>query len=183
MRPFANLLFLLAAGCAVTSLDAQPAAAKISGFRGQFLDQLKDVETKIVSLAEAMPEEKYSWRPGEGVRSIGEVYVHIAGANFFFPTFLGVKAPAGMSPNMEKTITDKAKVIETVKASFAHARQAVANLTDADLEKSTKAFGRETTYQAVLFFMAYHMLEHLGQSIAYARTNGIVPPWSKKGDS
>ena len=162
-------------------LAAQDAPSKpATGFRDAFLSQLKDVESKVVGLAETTPQEKYSWRPAEGVRSVSEVFVHIAGANYFFPSMLGVKPPAGLDPKMEKTLTDKAKVIEMVKASFAHVRDAVSKMSDADMAKETKMFGRATTYEAVLFFMANHMHEHLGQSIAYARTNGIVPPWSKK---
>ncbi len=168
--------------CAAAPTYAQP-VSKPSGVREMFLDQLKDVETKVVGLAEAMPEEKYGWRPEEGVRSVKEVYVHIAFANYFLPNFIGVKPPAGVSPAMEKAAMDKAKVIETVKTSFAHIRQAVTNLSDADLEKQTKFFGRDMTYSQLLFFMANHMHEHLGQSIAYARTNHVTPPWSKKGDS
>ena len=164
---------------AVVTLNAQPAPAKTPGFKDLFLGQLKDVETKVVSLAEAMPEAKYGWRPEEGVRSVSEVFVHIAGANYLFPNFVGVKPPAGISPTMEKTVTEKAKVVETLKASFAHARQAVEGLSDADLHKPVKLFGQQTTYEGVLFLMANHMHEHLGQSIAYARSNGVVPPWSK----
>ena len=142
---------------------------------------MKDVESKIVALAEATPQEKYTWRPADGVRSISEVYMHIAGANYFFCTFMGVKPPATVNAAMQKE-TDKAKVVAALKASFEHVRTVVSALSDADLEKSVKVFGHETNYSGVLFSMANHMHEHLGQSIAYARTNGIIPPWSKKGE-
>jgi uncharacterized damage-inducible protein DinB len=159
-------------------LCAQTSSATI--FRASFLAQLDDTEKKIVSLAEAMPQEKYSWRPEEGVRSISEVYVHIAGANYFFLRFLGAKAPEP-DPKMEKTVTDKAKVIETLKSSFELARNTVSGLSDADMLKEAKFFnGKMMSYEAILFFMANHMHEHLGQSIAYARTNHVTPPWSKK---
>jgi uncharacterized damage-inducible protein DinB len=177
-----RLLFLpLVFACGVVSLSAQPAPAKVPGFRGLFLDQLKDVQSKVVSLADAMPQEKYSWRPADGVRSVAEVYTHIASANYFLPTFVGVKPPATFSPAITKE-TDKAKVVDALKASFEHIRQVVLNMPDADLDKPVKLFGQDTTYEGVLFLIANHMHEHLGQSIAYARTNGVVPPWSKKGD-
>lgn len=183
MKPTARLLFLpLVFACGAVTLTAQPAPSKTTGFRDLFVDQLKDVETKIVGLAEAMPQEKYTWKPAEGVRSVAEVYTHIASANYFFPTFMGIKPPAGVNPALAKE-TDKAKVIEALKASFEHVRQSVLNLSDADLDKPVKMFGRSTTYQGVLFVMANHMHEHMGQSIAYARSNGVTPPWSKKGDS
>lgn len=173
-------LALLFAGSLVNLLAQL--APKTAGFRGMFLDQLKDVESKAVGLAEATPQEKYDGRPEEGVRSIKEVFVHIAFANYFLPSFIGVKPPAGISPVMETAPADKAKVIETMKASFAHIRQVVTNLPDADLDKQTKFFGQEMTYRDLLFFTANHMHEHLGQSIAYARTNHVAPPWSKKSD-
>ncbi len=183
MKPIAKLLLLplVFAGGAAT-LTAQEAPAKTPGFRDLFLQQLKDVEGKIVSLAEAMPQEKYTWKPADGVRSVAEVFTHIAGANYFLPTFMGVKPPTGLNPAMAK-LTDKAKVIDALKASFEHVRQAALNLPDSDLDKPAKMFGQATTYQGVLFLMANHMHEHLGQSIAYARSNGVTPPWSKKGDS
>jgi uncharacterized damage-inducible protein DinB len=182
MRQLQSLvaLALFFTGAAV-NLPAQ-SAPKTSGFRDMFLGQLKDVETKVTGLVEAMPEEKYNWRPEEGVRSVKEVFLHIAFANYFLPSFIGAKPPAGISPAMEKAPADKAKVLETVKNSFAHIRLAVSNLPDADLDKQTKFFGQEMSYREMLFFTANHMHEHLGQSIAYARTNHVTPPWSKKSD-
>ena len=70
-------------------------------------------------------------------------------------------------------------MIEALKASFAHVRDAVGGMSDADMTKTAKMFGQTLTYEEALFVMANHMHEHLGQAIAYARTNGIVPPWSK----
>ena len=167
-----------------TALLAHAQSAKPTGFRGEFLTQLEDVETKMVGLAQAMPEEKYSWRPGAGVRSVGEVYVHLAVANIGLPAFLGMKPPAGFDRNAEKTVTSKAKIVELLKTSFESARQAALKVSDADLEKIVKIFGgKEVTERAVLLLMATHMHEHMGQSIAYARTNNVVPPWSaSKGE-
>ena len=128
-----------------------------------------------------MPQEKYAWRPVTGVRSVSEVFVHIAGANYMLPSFTGVKPPAGISRDMEKTVTDKAKVVELLKQSFEHIRGAATGVADADLDKEIKMFGRPFTVRSAYFLMANHMHEHLGQAIAYARTNGVVPPWSTGG--
>ena len=161
------------------SQDADKAKPAVGPFRADFLSQLDDVEKKVLDLADAVPADKYGWRPEEGVRSISEVYVHIATANYSFPTFAGVKAPEGMmSDDNEKKITDKKAVAEYVKKSFAYIRQVVQNMSDDDLAKPTKMFGQQTTYQNVYFTCANHMHEHLGQSIAYARTNHVVPPWT-----
>ena len=150
---------------------------KPAGFRGEFLTQMDDVEKKITDLAQAMPESSYSWRPMEGVRSVSEVYLHIAGANYLLPTFVGVKQPEGTDWDLKK-VTEKKKVLEALKLSFDHIRQAVMKTSDADLDKPAKMFGQETTERGVFFEAALHMHEHLGQSIAYARMNKIVPPWT-----
>jgi uncharacterized damage-inducible protein DinB len=156
----------------------ETAATDVAGFRGDFLYQLGEVEQKVVDLAGAMPAEKYSWRPMEGVRSVSEVYMHIAGANYLLPSFVGFKSPEGINRDMEKTITDKSGVVDALKKSFAFIREAVLKTSDADLEKPAKLFGRETTVRDVFFSAALHMHEHMGQSIAYARMNSIVPPWT-----
>ena len=127
--------------------------------------------------AEAIPQDKYSWRPGAGVRSVSEAFMHVAGGNYFLMTFAGVTAPAGMSENMD-AITDRAQVLDNLKRSFAHARAAIAAASDADLDKPTEMFGQKTTYRNVYLTEVSHAHEHLGQLIAYARMNGITPPWS-----
>ncbi|MGH9857152.1 MAG: DinB family protein [Acidobacteriota bacterium] len=149
-----------------------------SGFRAEFLEQMDGVADKLVELAEAVPAEKYSWRPGEGVRSISEVFVHTASGNYFLMKFIGVQAPSDFTRDMEKTITTKPEVIAAIKKSVEHLRQAILKTSDSDLEKSVELFGQNTTYRNVFFTAAMHLHEHLGQSIAYARVNGIVPPWS-----
>lgn len=160
---------------------AQEKSEKLpTGFRGEFLDQLKDVEEKVLSLAEAMPQEKCIWRPMEGVRSVSEVFIHLASANYLLPSLIGIKAPEGFSRDMEKTVTDKAKVVELLRQSFAHVKDAILKTPDAELDKPTVMFGNETTVRGVFFTAATHMHEHLGQAIAYARMNNVVPPWSAK---
>jgi uncharacterized damage-inducible protein DinB len=160
------------------ALRAQETAAPTSGIRAELISELNGVEKQLVDLAQAVPQEKYGWRPGQGVRSVSEVYVHVAGGNYMLPTFTGVKRPAGTERGMEKTVTEKAKVIETLKASFDHIRKAVLQTADADLDKKVDFFGRETTVRWLFVRAVNHAHEHLGQSIAYARVNGVVPPWS-----
>ena len=173
-------LCVLASGVlACASLSAQQT---VPTFKQTFLYQLGDTEKKLVSLAEAVPQEKYAWRPGDGVRSFSEVFMHEAGSNVFFMTFVGVKPPASFDPKGEKTVTEKEKIVQAMKDSFAHVRTAVSAMTEEDLQKSGKFMGGRTmTYQNILFVMSDHMHEHLGQLIAYARVNGITPPWSAKG--
>ena len=176
MKPLSTLIIII-----VVLMTTQPTMgqdAPSSGFRAEFLEQLTAVSDKLIELAEAVPADKYSWRPSEGVRSISEVYVHSAAGNYFLMKFIGVQAPPDFSRDMEKTITSKPEVIAAMKKSVEHLRQAIIKTSDSDLEKPVELFGQNTTYRDVFFTAAMHMHEHLGQSIAYARVNGIVPPWS-----
>lgn len=161
---------------------APPAAAEGSAssqLRAAIGHQIVAAQEKLVALADAMPAEKYTWRPGEGVRSVGEVYMHVAAGNFYLPTFWGVQAPAGIDlRGLEKQGTDKAKTAATLKQSFEHLRHAIDALSDAELGKSVNFFGRQVTLADLLLQVTAHGHEHLGQAIAYARTNGIAPPWS-----
>lgn len=182
---FLGLLLAATAGAfaQTPATPATPAAlpAPTAGFRAEFLNELAGVEKRFVGLAEAMPADKYTWRPAAGVRSVSEVYMHVAAANYNIPRVLGTPPPAGFDARgFDTSVTEKAKVIETLKNSFVHLRQAVLNLSDADAEKKLKWFGAENTYRGVLLFIIRHMAEHLGQSIAYARINGVVPPWTEE---
>jgi uncharacterized damage-inducible protein DinB len=154
----------------------KPAQAAQAGFPAEFAANLDDVEKKILSLAESIPEEKYTWRPSSDVRSISEVFMHIAGANYFLSTFLGADAPK-MNGDREKDVTKKAEVIAELRKSFAHLRKAAGAVKD--LNDPVKLFGNDTTVRGVLVTALSHLHEHLGQSIAYARMNGIAPPWSR----
>lgn len=182
-RPVSSVLFLAlcvaspAAAWAQSGAAAAP-AAPTSGFRADFLSDWDDMAKKAASLAEAMPAEKYSWRP-QGARSVSEIYMHIASGNFGFMRLLGVQPPAGIDPPaLEKSVTEKARVVEILKQSFAHVRRAVLNTSDADLDKSVQFFGQPSTIRNVLYIVGTHQHEHFGLSIAYARVNGVVPPWT-----
>jgi len=148
--------------------------------KGEALVDIDQLHKKFVDLATAMPADKLNWRPGEGVRSIGEVYLHITQANYGFMALLGAAGPIDFkTKDFEKSTTDKAKVIAILKDSFTHERDAIMKMPNADLEKSLDWFGGKNTERGILLFMTRHTAEHLGQSIAYARANGVVPPWSK----
>lgn len=155
-----------------------PKSQTIKGFRGEFLASLTEVESKLNELAQQTPADRYGWRPAPDVRSIAEVYTHIAGSNYFLATFAGVKTPATMPADIEK-ITDKKQVLTELQKSFDHVRNAVRQSSDADLEKSVKLFGTATSRRGVYMTIMNHLHEHLGQSIAYARMNGVIPPWSR----
>ena len=166
-----------AAGQAAAASTA--AAAPASGYRAEFLNEMKYFEGRFTQLAEAIPADKFTWRPAPGVRSVAEVLLHVAGANQGLPRFAGIQPPAGFTgQGYEQSTTDKAKVIAELKKSFAHVQSSASMLKDADAEKAMKVFGMDMTGRSFAFFQARHLGEHLGQLIAYARVNGVVPPWS-----
>lgn len=172
------------AGASATSATAATAAttaSTASAVQTEMLFWIDDAAGKLGELAKAMPEDKYSWRPGEGVRSVGEVYMHVAAANFGVPSFSGVKAPAGFSfAGFEQSKTKKDEIVQTLNDSFKHMENALKNSSAADLEKPAELFGMKTTVRGTYMLLLSHAHEHLGQSIAYARTNGVVPPWTAR---
>jgi uncharacterized damage-inducible protein DinB len=157
------------------------ASAPTSGYRAEFLEDVAYYEQRYTRLAETMPADKYAWRPGEGVRSVGEVYTHIIMANYGVARALGTPFPVGLDPKSVSAMSnDKAKVQQALKDSFAHFRGAILALSDADADKPQKMFNRETTLRGALMMIDRHWGEHLGQSIAYARVNSVVPPWTEE---
>jgi len=171
-------LALLGALCTLPALaaDAAPAA---SGFKADLIANIDHVSGQIAELAAAMPDAKWTWRPAPGVRSVSEVYMHIAEANYMFPKILGSTPPAAEPKDLEK-ITDRAKVMQELKDSTAYLKASIEKMSDADLDKKVKYFGMEGSERSVLLVAMAHLHEHLGQSIAYARMNGVVPPWTAR---
>ncbi len=175
-----TLALLLAAGVSPAfAQTAQSSAAPESyGFRQRAVIELKGVQQEIVSLAQAMPAEKYTWRPAEGVRSVSQVYLHMAGGNFGLTAITGAPPFPGFKfQGYEKSTTDKAQIIEQLNRSFDYAEKSISNMSDADLLKPLK-FQEFTSVGDIVFHIVAHAHEHLGQSIAYARMNGVVPPWT-----
>ncbi|MGH7717809.1 MAG: DinB family protein, partial [Gemmatimonadaceae bacterium] len=166
---------------AVPTLGAQTPAAAATPLQGELVRDINVLERKYVGLAEAVPADKLTWRPAEGVRSIAEVLNHVAGATYFLARVGSMHVPANAPPNealgqMEK-VTDRARIVEALKRSFADARTIVTSTPAADLDKPIKMFGQDHTVRSAMLMMVTHMHEHLGQAIAYARANNVKPPW------
>ena len=162
-------------------------------FQQELTDDISQLEKKFVGLAEAVPVKEYGWRPAEGVRSISEIYNHIAAANYFIASFAGVPMPEDMAMKLKdakkpaeifavlksyEVGTDRAEIVERLRASFSHAVEAVNSQTSQSLLEVVPMFGSERTKRGVLNFLVMHAHEHLGQSIAYARMVGVTPPWT-----
>lgn len=174
----ATLLVPVVLAPIAASLQAQ---APPPNFRDEFLMQFNASASKLVALAKAMPEESYSWRPMEGVASVASAYMHIAHYNYMYPeTALGVALPEGIDySRWEEDVTAKDAVVPILEQSMEHVRATATAMSDADLARMTQLYGRDVPQWAVLLQLITHMNEHLGQEIAYARMNRVVPPWSR----
>ena len=169
---------LLALVLAALPLHAQvdPLEGVWQGYDGEWLH----VSRQLVALAEAIPAEKFAWRPAPGVRSTSEVLMHIAMANFYLLSVTGPKLPADLkSADMEKTVTAKAEVINWLQRSLDAVKSARGGLKPGDLQRSVKINGKDATVDGMYLRIIVHANEHIGQLVAYARMNGIVPPWSE----
>lgn len=154
-----------------------------AGLRAEMIGDIEQLESRYTGLAEAMASH-LDWRPGEGVRSAGEVFGHVAAANFMIPGLIGIDPPSryqgdeGRAALRALEQAEGEELLAALRHSFMHARHAVARIPDAELDNPVQLFGRDMTKRAALALFVGHMHQHLGQSIAYARTNGVVPPWS-----
>ena len=174
-----SLLLLLS----VTGVTAQDKTAGAAGLpsamvRADFMRVLDDLSSKFVALAEAIPADRYTWRPGEGVRSIGEVLTHVADGNYSFMAMAGIPYPVGVESKSIGALTDKAKIVEVLRQSFDHVRGIYGRMTAADFAKPAKLLRRDTEVREVFFYLITHEPEHMGQLIAYARMVNVTPPWT-----
>ena len=164
-------------------------AAPVSGqgFMGEMHRDVNDVQKKLIDLAKAMPANTYDWRPGPGVRSVGEVFLHVASENYLIPIMMGKPAPAATGITSDYKTADtyehrkltKQQIVAELEASFPNLHQGMGLTTDANAGETIKFFGQDVTRVRAMVGTVTHLHEHLGQAIAYARSNKVVPPWSK----
>jgi uncharacterized damage-inducible protein DinB len=150
--------------------------------KAQAVLDMQQLQKKYVDLAQAVPADKYNWRPEPGTRSVSELFLHVAGANYGIPTMMTGTAPAPgyKRDGFEKSTTDKSAVIDQLNKSFAFAIASVQSMSNADFAKPEKKLGPDANDGDVVYILVTHNHEHLGQSIAYARINGVTPPWTEE---
>ena len=179
---------LITLGAALLALTLPLRAQTREGLVGDLLKDIDGLQTKIVGLAKAIPTASYEWRPGKGVRSTGEVFMHVAADNYFLPAAMGVTPPSetGIVGKEYKTAVafeqKKAtpeQIVAELEKSFAFLKKALTDTPDGKLDAPLDVFGQKTTMRGLWFMTATHLHEHLGQLIAYARSNNVTPPWSK----
>lgn len=189
MRKSLPILVVVLASC----LICPPATAENDGgssaVQRAMAKSLDAVGRKMIALAEATPAERFAWRPTEEARTVSEVYMHVAASNFHMPATLGAAPPEGIEipdagpyalkiqrQQWEAEVREKEAVVDMLRRSFAYASEAIPGVTG--LNEIVAPFGFRDTKLDYLLLVVSHAHEHLGQSIAYARSAGIVPPWS-----
>ena len=158
---------------------ASTPAAQPTNLQTALANDVGTLSDKFVGLARVMAG-KYDWKPGQGVRSAGDVFNLIVMENKMLTGLLtGAAAPGGGMGGRGNQVADPTEMQEALRSSYAALKQALSGLSDSDLTANVKMFGRETTKQGAALMLLMDQHEHLGQSIAYARSNSVVPPWSK----
>ena len=178
-----SLMAIMATAALSTPARAQDAITKeaAAALKASFIADLDVLKGKFVGLAETFPQDKYTWRPMDGVRSVSEVFILAASEGYaFIPTSFGGK-PGATREEMTamRTLTDKAKIIEHLNKAFAHAKAELTAADPATLTGRRQVMGQNATVIDAALGIGGDLHEHLGQMIAYARMNHIVPPWSK----
>lgn len=149
------------------------------------LFSLASLESEIMQLAKAVPEDKYSWTPGPSVRTFQQVLLHIAYGNHLILHIAEGAEPGAVQKildengKIEQWPISKEKTVAALTDTFAEIHKYLDDIRAQALTRDMEFFGQKTTRRGILVWLDTHMGEHLGQAIAYARMNGIVPPWSK----
>jgi uncharacterized damage-inducible protein DinB len=170
---------LLVVCSAVAAAQPQPGADDGTQLREDLLRSYRRAANRLVRLAEAMPADRFAWRPAEGVRSFSEVLMHVAEGNYHFARSLGVPGATAPEPGELVAVVAKDEVLAKLRESNELAAQAIAGIEPASFDQEAELFGMRQSRRALALLVAEHAHEHVGQAIAYARMNGVTPPWSQ----
>ena len=147
--------------------------------KGQALLDLETMQKKFVDLANALPADKLTWRPSADSRSFAEVFLHVASERYGILKLMGTETPTGVDPKgLEKSTTDRTRIVDELNKSWDFAKKAIQGMTNAEFAKLLPKLGPQANAGDVVYILVADNHEHLGQSIAYARENGITPPWT-----
>jgi len=182
-EPIRSLLLLLALtlahGCGATSSPTQRGWEQSTSTADDFLKRYDRLSSRIVSLCSKMTQRQLDWRPTPAVKSMIEVLGHLNATQWRLASFTGTAVPSDLDLKALEKLTEKSAVLTALKRSNAHARATVAALDNAAMERSAEVWGRPSTVRFAVLLIVAHQAEHLGQAIAYGRSQGVVPPWSR----
>jgi uncharacterized damage-inducible protein DinB len=188
-RFFLGLTFILAGlNAGMIRGSAQNGAAAAADptppsydMKAQSLLDLEDVQKKFVALANALPADKFTWRPTADARSFAEVFLHVAGERYGILTLMGAALPTGFDAKaLEKSTTARARILEQLNESWEFTQKTIKDMSNADFARRVPKLGPEANAGDVVYILVADAHEHLGQAVAYARENGVVPPWTEE---
>jgi len=183
----AVLLLFVSMGAGTMGAGAQNSGAMASAdhtapsydMKAQALVDLERVQKKFVDLANAVPADKMTWRPSADARSFAEVFLHVAGERYGILSLMGAMPPAEIDrKTFEKSTTDRARIVAELNKSWEFAQKTINGMSNADFAKLLPKLGPQANAGDVVYILVADAHEHLGQLVAYARVNGIVPPWT-----
>ena len=183
-KTFCAVLFvLLVLGTGVIGAMAVDTAADRTppsyDMKPQSLLDLEGMQKKFVDLANVLPAGKLTWRPSSDSRSFAEVLLHVSGERYQILALMGAPVPAGFDgKTYEKSTTDQARIVDELNKSWEFTKKTIGDMTNADFAKPLPKLGPDANAGDVVYLLVTDAHEHLGQSVAYARENGIVPPWT-----
>ena len=187
MKKMVSALVLLLAGFTGVAMPAYAQTPETAAdhtapsydMKAQSLLDLEGVQKKFVALANTVPADKLTWRPTADSRSFAEVFLHVAGERYGILGMMGVERPAGFDGQaLEKSTTDRAQIVAELNKSWEFAQKAINSMSNADFAKLLPKLGPQANAGDVVYILVGDAHEHLGQAVAYARENGIVPPWT-----
>jgi uncharacterized damage-inducible protein DinB len=147
--------------------------------KAQSLLDLQVVQKKFADLANVVPADKFTWRPSADSRSFAEVFLHVAGERYQILALMGAQPPAGFdAKTFEKSTTDKARILDELNRTWDFTQKTINGMSNADFAKLLPKLGPQANAGDVVYILVADAHEHLGQVVAYARENGIVPPWT-----
>jgi uncharacterized damage-inducible protein DinB len=187
MKRVSSALQLVMLGLSVGAFAAAPDqnsaatdhTAPSYDMKAQSLVDLERVQKKFVDLANVLPADKLTWRPTPDSRSFAELFLHVAGERYGILGLMGATAPADFNgKTFEKSTTDRAQIVAELNKSWEFAQKAINGMSNADFAKLLPKLGPQANAGDVVYILVGDAHEHLGQAVAYARENGIVPPWT-----
>jgi uncharacterized damage-inducible protein DinB len=169
----------MALGAMAGASDAADTTAPSYDMKAQSLADLAAVQKKFVDLANALPADKLTWRPAADARSYAEVFLHVSAERYGILGLMGAETPAGVDRKaLEKSTTDRAQIVAELNKSWEFAQKAINGMSNADFAKLLPKLGPQANAGDVVYILVADAHEHLGQAVAYARENGVVPPWT-----
>lgn len=169
----------VAFGALAAASDAADSTAPSYDMKGQSLADLAVVQKKFVDLANALPADKLTWRPTADARSFAEVFLHVSAERYGILGMMGAETPAGVDrKGLEKSTTDRAQIVAELNKSWEFAQKAINGMSNAEFAKLLPKLGPQANAGDVVYILVADAHEHLGQAVAYARENGVVPPWT-----